>query len=144
MVVSHTILLIMKKNIPLIIIQFMIFIILYAVSVTVFSNKYLYKWTADHKYLYIWIIILILTIYRQHIIALLLTCGNVIGVLIGQSLGDYIRNENMKKITEIMTAEQVYHLQKHYGFVIWILTLFAFLVIGTIIQKIIIQKLNKN
>lgn len=123
-----------KKN-TLLILQLTTFIILYLLSNTVFKNVYLYKWTADHLYLYIWIPVIILTILNKKYISLSLTIGNLVGIIIGELLGEYIRNENIKKITEITPPHEVYRLQSHYGFFIWLLILLTFLIAGILVQK---------
>jgi len=128
------------KKFKLLISQLAFFGALYFVSMTIFKDIYLFEWTARNRYLYIWVLIAILTIFGKKYTALSLTVGNLIGIIAGQLSGDYIKNENIKKITETMEAHEVYRLHTHYGFYIWVLTLVIFLVIGVVVQR----NSNKN
>lgn len=109
------------------------FIILYIVSSVFLSESYLFKWTADKLYLYVWVVIAILTYFKQYSLATSLVIGNLSGVLLGQFVGDYIRNLNIRSITENMTPEKRAMLHLHPGVEIWILTILTSLAIGIII-----------
>jgi len=122
------------KNLAL---QLSIFSFLYFISMVILDRSfYLFRWTADNRYLYIWVMVGFLIIFDKKNIACILTVGNVIGVLLGQFLGDYIQSINMAKITPEMTDEMIWSsgLMSHPGFHIWIFTLFLSLVIALFIQ----------
>lgn len=101
------------------------FFCLYGLSTTVFCNLYVLNWTAQNRYLYIWIPILLLGIFGQRLLSYILTAGNIIGNVIGQVLGDYLEN---------------YH---HPGVFIWIEIVFISLIIG-IFAKVIIYWRKKR
>ena len=96
-----------------------IFFCLYGLSMTVLSDIYVLNWTAQNRYVYLWIPILFLVIFEQRLLSYILTVGNIIGIVIGQILGDYLMD---------------YH---HQGVFIWIETVFFSLIIG-IFAKVII------
>ncbi|TCS90628.1 hypothetical protein EDD65_104171 [Keratinibaculum paraultunense] len=112
------------------------FIILYIISKLFLSNLYLFEWTARNFYLYLWLIVIILTCYKKYYIAASLVIGNLIGVFIGQFLGDYLLYLNIQKITQDMSNEKVAMLHLHHGVTIWIITILICLIIGIIITKI--------
>jgi membrane protein YqaA with SNARE-associated domain len=91
---------------------------------------YLPVWTADNYYLYIWVPVILLTLLNKTIISLFITAGNLIGILAGQVLGDIIRHNNMKKITDSMPEGQKYYLRSHKGAYIWMLTIIISLLLG--------------
>lgn len=111
------------------------FIILYTISTLFLSNLYLFEWTARNFYLYVWLIVIILTCYKKYYIAASLVIGNVIGIFIGQFLGDYLLYLNIQKITQDMSNEKIARLQIHHGFTIWIITILICFIIGIIITK---------
>jgi hypothetical protein len=113
-------------------IQLTTFVIIYILSRTVLSDIYVLEWTADEYYLYIWVLVLLFSLLKKTILSLSLTIGNVFGILFGQILGDIIRNGNIQKITDTMKEEQKYFLMNHKGVFIWIFTILAFLLLGTI------------
>lgn len=96
-----------------------IFFCLYGLSMTVLSDIYVLNWTAQNRYVYLWIPILLLVIFEQRLLSYILTVGNIIGIVIGQILGDYLMD---------------YH---HPGVFIWIEVVFFSLIIG-ILAKVII------
>ncbi|WP_099206099.1 hypothetical protein [Scatolibacter rhodanostii] len=120
------------------------FVILMLLSQTVFKDLYFFEWTADHYYSYLWVAVFWLTAIGKLKFSIPLSAGNFVGVFAGQFLGDYIRNKNMAKITEAMTAEQQYQLQSHPGFQIWMNTLVIFLVSGLAISIYLGRKKQKK
>lgn len=119
------------------------FMIIYILTRTVCSDIYLLEWTADKLYLYIWVPIILLSLFKKTIIASALTIGNVLGILMGQLIGDAIRYFNMQKITDVMKEEQRYYLMSHKGVYIWIFTILIFLIFGVIISSIKKRKQQK-
>ncbi|MDO5718994.1 MAG: hypothetical protein Q4P34_08415 [Tissierellia bacterium] len=115
------------------------FVVLYLLSKTVFDNIYLFNWTARNFYLFLWILAIAFAILGKMIYAKAISFGNIVGILIGQFFGDFLRNKNMAKITESMTEEQKYHLRSHKGVAIWL----AIILISLILAYIITRK-NKD
>ena len=76
----------------------------------------------------LWIVVLILQLFKKRIIAIYIPLGNPAGII-----GDWIRSTNMAKITDGMSAEQIYHLSKHYGVFIWFLILVIFAAVGCVL-----------
>lgn len=116
-------------------ITIIIFAALYLVSKTVLSQLYLFEWTARHHYLYIWILSIILLYCRKSIISFSITFGNLVGILIGQFFGDFIRYKNILKITAAMSSEQKDLLYHHPGVEYWIITIIIFTIIGMLVNK---------
>src|SRR5699024_487174 len=113
-----------KKNRMIFLTLFILsFIILYTISTLFLSHLYLFEWTARNFYLYLWLIVIILTYYKKYYIAASLVIGNIIGIFIGQFLGDYLLYLNIQKITQDMSNEKIARLQIHHGFTIWIITI---------------------
>lgn len=113
--------------------QLLSFLLLYVLSITILKELYLFRWTADNRYLYLWIVVLILSVLDKIPISLALTIGNVVGVLLGQFIGDEIRYRNIQKITENMNLEQRAYLHIHHGFTIWIVTVLVSFIVGVTI-----------
>lgn len=111
------------------------FIILYTISTLFLSHLYLFEWTARNFYLYLWLIVIILTCYKMYYISASLVIGNIIGVFIGQFLGDYLLYLNIQKITQDMPNEKIARLRIHHGFTIWIITILICFIIGVIMTK---------
>ncbi|HEX2981442.1 MAG TPA: hypothetical protein VHO48_14340 [Anaerolineaceae bacterium] len=126
----------MKETVALTALQLASFGLLYVLSRTAFSDVYVLDWTAHNYYLYLWIPVILLSIFQKTILSLSLTIGNLFGILLGQILGDMIRLSNMQKITEMMTEGQKYQLLSHPGVFIWIFTILGFLALGEIASLI--------
>lgn len=103
-----------------------IFLILYLVSKIYLRNLYLFEWTQRHCYLGIWIIAIGLILLNKTLISAFISVGNVVGIFLGQYMGDWIRKITMSQITAGMEPETVYQLQHHPGVEIWLLTIAFF------------------
>lgn len=117
------------------------FIIFYYISKVWLSNLYLFEWMADNWEipLFIWIIVLILTLIKRTILAVSITIGHLIGIIVGQCLGDYLLKKSQALITPNMDFGQAHHLHNHKGFVIWLIILAASFIIG-ILTEVIYRK----
>jgi len=126
------------SKIKLLALQLSTFLIFYFISMVILDRSfYLFRWTADNRYIYIWVIVIILTLKDKKIVALSITLGNMTGIIIGQFLGDYIKYINQAKITDDTSPEIVWSLvETHRGFQIWIMTLLIFIICGFLIQKL--------
>ena len=60
-----------------------------------------------------------------------------------QFLGDLIRTENIKKITDTMNPQQIYELHNHPGVPLWLLVIVLFLVLG-LITDLFFNKFHKK
>lgn len=108
--------------------------ILYVLSTTIFREAYLFKWTADDTYYYVWLLVVLFVFLDKKIYACILSVANFIGIFVGEYLGSWIKQENMKLITEKTSAEQVWRLHLHYGALIWLCFILVSLFIIAIIH----------
>lgn len=118
-----------RKILSNILITLLIYFLIYYLSCTLFQD-YLFVWTAQNRYCYIWILSLLLILMQKPVISYCITLGNIFGIFIGQYLGDHLRAVNMSKITQYSTAEERWHLSLHYGVLIWIIVIVLVSVIG--------------
>lgn len=113
-----------------------VFGILYLLSMTLLNKVYLFEWTARNLYCYVWAIAAVLIVFDKLIVSYFVTFGNLIGILIGQFLGDFIRSQRMKLITPETTSDVEYFLSYHYGAFIWAITILVCLAAGIVAQII--------
>ncbi len=126
-----------KNKIYALIITAIVFLGLYLVSTTFLQELYLFEWTADNHYLYVWVIAVVLILVNKIRTSFALTLGNFIGTLIGQFLGDWMRYESMKKIIPGMDAGIEAQLRLHYGVPIWLLTMTIFLILNKVLTLLL-------
>ena len=106
----------------------------YAVLIgTIFENCD--KWTADHYYLCLWAAPVTFCFLEKYKAALITAIGNWAGILIGQSLGDFIIKVNAARITPDMYVGKVWQLKTHYGVLIWLLVFLLSFIIGMLVEK---------
>lgn len=84
----------------------------YLLSQTVLHEIYLFEWTADHFYLYLWVIPAAFCFLEMFRAAISTTIGNWAGILIGQVLGDFIIKINAAKITPDMYVGKAWQQRK--------------------------------
>lgn len=114
-----------------------IFFLEFLVSQLFFKDLFLFNWTSHYFYWHIWVLALLFVYFRKMISAYFIVIGNTIGILIGQFVGDALRNKNMLKITTDMSVEEKYHLGHHPGVEIWLMSIIVFLIISFIISRIL-------
>ena len=119
------------------------FIVLYFISHILLEDYYLFDWTANHGYLFIWLLVFLFVFLKKYLLAAAISIGNIIGIIIGQFLGDFIRTENMKTVTDSMTGEEKYRLQHHPGFEIWLICLLIVFILMLFLQNSIQKNKNK-
>lgn len=119
-----------KQKIKHILIQQYIFFLTYMFSKLFFPGVYVFQWTSGRYYVYLWLVVLILTWIGQKHIAYSITIANIAGVFIGQYLGDYMVAINEAKITPTMDAQKVYMLTRHRGVYIWMFCVLLSILIG--------------
>ena len=132
-----------KSKLPSVLLIFSIFFLFYLISQRYFLGLYLFEWTSRNFYCGIWSLCLILILCQKPLPAFFVTAGNIIGVVIGQFLGDLIRTENIKKITDTMNPQQIYELHNHPGVPLWLLVIVLFLILG-LITDLFFNKFHKK
>lgn len=125
-----------------IIITLLIYLSLYYVSIKYLSDLYWLEWTRRHRYVWTWVFAIGFILGNRIFISFSITVGNLAGVIIGQHLGDRIQAYTISQIVPGMDAETVYHLHDHPGIEIWLCTLFFFVVIGVIAEKLWRRKVH--
>lgn len=118
-----------RKILLNILVTLLIYFLIYYLS-HIFFLDYLFVWTANYKYCYIWALSFLLILVQKPVISYCITLGNVLGIFIGQYLGDYLRAVSMSKITQYSTPEERWHLSLHYGVLIWIIVIVLLSAIG--------------
>ena len=86
-------------------IQLIIFGITYLISLRL-KDIYFFGWLTHNKFAYIWVAIILFTMFGGTLYSYAITIGNVIGILIGQFLGEYLLNVAKAKITPKMDAAE--------------------------------------
>lgn len=111
------------------------FLILYLVSTFFLRDVYLPEWTADNRYLYLWVAPIFLDLLEYHWVSVSISLGNLAGVIFGQVIGDFIVRMNTAKITPEMLPGQAQQLRTHPGFLIWLGVVVLFIIAGIVLQK---------
>ncbi len=112
-----------NKKVYHLLIQSMAYIFAFVVFSRYFSHLYLFQWLSHNKYIYFFfgVITLVLTILKNEKLGYVLTLGNLVGLMVGHYLGEFIRKINMSNITENMDGQTKYQLSKNYGVLIWLI-----------------------
>lgn len=112
-----------NKKVYHLLIQSMAYIFAFVVFSRYFSHLYLFQWLSHNKYVYFFfgLITLGLTIFKNEKLGYVLTLGNLVGLMVGHYLGEFIRKINMSNITENMDGQTKYQLSKNYGVLIWLI-----------------------
>lgn len=113
------------------------FIILFILTKVFFQEVYLFEWLARHWYCGLWIVAVIIAIFNFKF-SLFISCSNILAAVLGQILGDIIRNYNIAMITPDMADEVQAQLHLHYGFHIWLISILMLVMIyllGNYIRK---------
>ena len=71
----------------------------------------------------------------HHIRSISISTGNFIGIIVGQTIGDFIVEANKSKISPDMLPGKIEQLRSHPGVWIWFLTIAISYVIGFLIEK---------
>ncbi|MBD5128526.1 MAG: hypothetical protein HDT43_01155 [Ruminococcaceae bacterium] len=133
----------LKNKAAALIIGVVVFGVLYLLSRTVLESVYLFEWTSRNLYCYVWVLAAALIVFDKLIVSYSVTLGNLLGVVIGQYLGDFIKAQRVKEITPETTPDMVHELSMHYGAGIWAITVLACLAVGITVQ-IITNKRRKR
>lgn len=115
-------------------------------SFSYLNSEYLFQWAAHN-----WVFSLILCLaallpllFNKRIVSAFLTAGISIGIFAGNYIGGLIKEHNISKITDGMSAEEIHRLRSHPGFGIWIAIILVFLVIGVGLQFIAARKRKRT
>ncbi len=125
-----------------VVIEVLIFSAVFLLAYTVFNNEYLFGWAIHNWkfYLILSIIPLLLLFFKKQLVSVCMSIGVIVGLFIGNYLGDLIRKFNMSRITEGMTNQEIARLHLNHGFSIWIVIILLSIIIGVIVQTIISKR----
>lgn len=125
-----------KRKIFSLIVTIIMFFGFYFVSEIYLQKLYLFEWTSRHLYLGIWMIAIALILFNKILISFSITIGNFAGVVLGQYMGEWLRQQNISKIVPAMDPQTVYQLQHHPGVEIWLLTIGVFSLLSLLLGKL--------
>lgn len=127
----------LKTSILVLLITLLPFIVLYGVSRTIVADLYWFEWTIDNNYVYLWLVVIVLTLTKKYIIATFIAYGNAIGIVLGQYLGDAIHEANIKLITDSMSSVEISELHLHPAPQIWLYTILISITVSIILNILI-------
>lgn len=137
---------IFTRNIRNKIIAFAVCIVVYMglqlLSSTALNNIYTFEWMARNNYCYTWVPVIVLIIFDKTLMAYFITGGNLVGAIIGELLGSYLRKQRMSGITSDMDSGEVMLRSYHHGVFIWAVTLLIFIAVGLVLS--IILRIRRN
>lgn len=110
-------------------------------------NVYVFEWMAHNNYVYTWIFPLLMIILDKTPVAYFASAGNLIGMFVGQYLGDFIQLQRMKQITPGMEETNpglYWSLNTHYGVFIWGITFLICIGIGIAVTVIMNVKRKRR
>ena len=133
---------IMLKRLKPLIIQLIIFGITYSISF-VLRDRYFFGWLIPNNFAYIWVVMIILTMLGKYLYSYAIAVGNIIGILLGQVLGEYILKLSRAKIATETNVDKIRVLENRYYHVfIWI-SFIIIVIVLVFINKLISKKLNR-
>ncbi|MFI3214933.1 MAG: hypothetical protein R3Y24_16615 [Eubacteriales bacterium] len=116
-----------QTNIFLILLQLITanfpFVVFYSITKNGTTDLYWFNWMLNHKYLHLWVLISILILLKQYKFAMLLSLGNAGGIILGQYLGDIIKEMKMSAVTNSTPSDKISAAHNHPAFEIWIITM---------------------
>lgn len=123
-------------------IQLIIFGITYFISLRL-KDIYFFGWLTHNKFAYIWVAIILFTMFGGTLYSYAITIGNVIGILIGEFLGEYLLNAAKAKITsEMDVAKREYLSNSYYHVFIW-LSFIIVVILLVFINKFISKRIGR-
>jgi hypothetical protein len=125
----------------LFVIEVLLFVLLYVLSMTVFSETYLFSWVIHRWYRFILFSVppLFFALLNKNIISISLLSGTFLGLFMGNYLDDVIVMLNKSKIaaeSKNLTHEEIYRYYHHPGFEMWVGIILASFILGLILQAI--------
>lgn len=112
-----------------------VFGLLYILSRTLLANVYLFEWTARHYYLLLWVAALALGFSKAKILSYSITLGNLVGLVIGQLLGDFIVAQRVAQLPPDVGGSTQYWANYHHGVLIWLIVVLAFFLAGLVLNR---------
>lgn len=127
----------LKGKWKIMILELMLFFITFIMASTIFKDQYLFNWITFNYKFYIMLILLtlIILLFNQKIISIFLSIGITFGLFISDFIGGFILSNNDKKITKIMSAEEIARLNQNPAFIYWIIIIVISLVIALFYKK---------
>lgn len=113
---------------------------------TVLNSQYLFGWAAHNWafYLILGLMPIFLVLLNKPIYSTFMCLGIAVGIFAGNYIGGIIKVYNESKITESMPAEEVYRLEHHPGFQIWLGVILLFLIVGIAVSFYLQRKKQKQ
>ena len=133
---------IMLKRLKPLIIQLVIFGITYSISF-VLRERYFFGWLIHNNFAYIWVVMIILTMFGKYIYSYAIAIGNIVGILLGQILGEYILKLSRAKIATETNVDKMRVLENSYYHVFIWLSFIIIVIVLVFINKLISKKLNR-
>lgn len=133
---------IMLKRLKPLIIQLIIFGITYSISF-VLRDRYFFGWLIHNNFAYIWVVMIIFTMFGKYLYSYAIAIGNIIGILLGQVLGEYILKLSRAKIAIETNVDKIRVLENRYYHVFIWLSFIIIVIVLVFINKLISKKLNR-
>ena len=133
---------IMIKRLKPLIIQLIIFGITYSISF-VLRDRYFFGWLIHNNFAYIWVVMIIFTMFGKYLYSYAIAIGNIIGILLGQVLGEYILKLSRAKIATETNVDKIRVLENSYYHVFIWLSFIIIVIVLVFINKLISKKLNR-
>ncbi len=135
----------MRKNDRNILIFMLISLLITVVlSLTIFSEQYLFNYL-NHNHIFSIVILLIpitLLLLKKKIASIISFIGIYLGLFLADFLGELIHSINVSKIDNLKNAEEIARLHNYPSFYIWITIIIISIIIGLITQKLFKVKEN--
>ena len=126
----------MEKNIKKLLPYFIVggsFLITYLISYFLLSDVYVFSWAYQNSYWYVWVVALLLVLFKKEIVAYSIAIGNVVGLIGGHILDKIFLPIRMAGITEDMSKGQVYTRSQPQAAFYWMGIVLLFIVAGSIL-----------
>ena len=133
---------IMLKRLKPLIIQLIIFGITYSISF-VLRDRYFFGWLIHNNFAYIWVVMIIFTMFGKYLYSYAIAIGNIIGILLGQVLGEYILKISRAKIATETNVDKIRVLENGYYHVFIWLSFIIIVIVLVFINKLISKRLNR-
>ena len=133
---------IMLKRLKPLLIQLIIFGITSSISF-VLRDRYFFGWLIHNNFAYIWVVMIIFTMFGKYLYSYAIAIGNIIGILLGQVLGEYILMLSKEKTATETNIDKIRVLENSYYHVYIWLSFIIIVVVLVFINKLISKKLNR-
>ena len=106
-------------------------------------DRYFFGWLIHNNFAYIWVVMIIFTMFGKYLYSYAIAIGNIIGILLGQVLGEYILKISRAKIATETNGDKIRVLENSYYHVYIWLSFIIIVVVLVFINKLISKKLNR-